>query len=432
MNNSPKKVFLRYTEGCCWRRLIDFKLIESFFVSNGCSIVASPEDADLVCLETCAFVKRTEDIAIKEVEALISKGCKDKMMIIGCLPGINMDRLRGIFAGPAINTADIEDINKYFPGFQNKFRLSCDTNALFCQEGASLAGVTVGAVIKYAANYLRPTPRSLGNFVNNIRKIMLGNMGLHRKIYYIRSGWGCEEPFCTYCVEYLAVGSKVTSKPKDAILSEVRKGLSQGYRSFAVIADNVAAWVSEDNETFPDLLEAILGVDKRVVISNIDGMHPVHFLKYRSRMMELIKTRRIKSIVTPVQSGSDRILGLMNRRYTGGEFLDLMVEAKKAYPDIVLITQLIAGFPSETFDEFKRSVDIVVDAGLTNVTVFPYYCNPLTVSAKMEGRISDDERFRRVEYAFRRFGGAGILSFSLGVEINPKFQKTKAYYDRSK
>jgi len=351
------------------------------------------------------------------------------MIVVGCLVGINNKRLREVFKGVAINTADIEDLNKQFPNFKNKLKINSDENAIFCQENVQLTKITLLSILRYFLKYLKPGIKSYKKFLTNCIKIFKINMGINRKIYYIRIAWGCERPFCTFCVERLAVGSSVISKPKEVCIQEVKKGLEDGYRNFVIIADNPAAWRGKNGEKFPDLIKAILDVSPSIVISNIDGAHPYWLLKYRKEFIKLVKTRRIKSIMSSLQSGSDRVLLLMNRRYTSKDFFEIMRSIKKSNPDIVLLTQIIAGFPSETFNEFKKSVDLVIKTKMTNSTIFPYYCNPTTPSAKLPGKISDEEKFKRIKYALDRFGSEGMLSFNLGLENNPIHQKTKAIYD---
>jgi tRNA A37 methylthiotransferase MiaB len=253
-------------------------------------------------------------------------------------------------------------------------------------------------------------------------------MGLRRKVNYLRIGWGCEER-CTYCVEWRAVGGKFVSKPLEVCLEEVKNGRAKGYKNFVIIADSPGQWGVDLGKKFPDLLRAILDVDPEINIANIDGIHPHSLWQYRDEFNELLKTKRIKSIMSPLQSGSDRILELMKRRYSKQQFVDLIKTMKAAYPDLVLITQVIVGFPSETFAEFKESVDLVTDLGFTNATFFPYYSNPLTVSHRFEGKIGDQEKFNRVTFALKEIGKRGILSANFGVEINPRYQKVKALYD---
>ncbi|MFP4381239.1 MAG: radical SAM protein [Candidatus Sumerlaeia bacterium] len=426
-----EKVYLRYTEGCCWRRVIDLKLLEEYFRANGCRIVDTPEKADYYILETCAFVKRTEDIAIREIEE--AKKYDAKLIVTGCLPGINEERMREVFEGSAVNTADLEDINILFPDFEKPLQLSQDCNELFQQEQVRGKRITFMALLRFLLRNLSLRPNYYGRLYSTARRIMRSGIGLKRHIYYIRISWGCASPHCTFCVEWRAVGSCNISKPMADCLKEVRNGLEAGYRDFAIIADNPAAWGSEwEDENaprFPDLIRAILEVDPSVNISNIDGIHPFWMKQYRPQLMELVATGRIKSIMSALQSGNNRILELMNRRYTSEEYLDLMQGLRKANPDIILITQIIAGFPSETFEEFQESVDLVIEAEFSNVTVFPYYCNPLTPAAELDKKVDDGEKFRRVEYALKRLGQAGILSLNLGVEVDPRYQKDKALYD---
>lgn len=422
------KVYLKFTEGACWRRVLDIKLVEHFFEQNGCEIVGEPKVADLIILETCAFVKRTEDIAMQEIEDIIGSNYKGKLLVIGCLPGINLPRLRQVFDGIAINTADLEQINDYFPEFKYKLGVNSDVNVLYAQKNLQSAKVTFYSLLRHFISSINFKHNYFHNVFTNFRKIMKAGMGLRRKVYYIRIGWGCEER-CTYCVEWRAVGGKFVSKPLDVCLEEVKNGRSQGYKNFVILADSPGQWGGDLGKKFPDLLRAILDVDHEITIANIDGIHPHSLWQYQDEFLELLETRRIKSIMSPLQSGNDRILNLMKRRYSKQQFVEMMQKIKSAYPDMVLITQVIVGFPSETFDEFKESVEVVTDLGFTNATFFPYYSNPLTVSHGFKGKIDDQEKFQRVEYALKELGRQGILSANFGVEINPKYQKTKALYD---
>ncbi|HMA64050.1 MAG: radical SAM protein [Fibrobacterota bacterium] len=431
VNPSHGNVFLRFTEGCCWRRVVDVKLIENFFTSNGWLITADAAAADVIILETCAFVRRTEDISIDEINKIVESKYKGTLIVSGCLPGINIDRLREHFSGSVINTADLEDFNLLFPQFKNKLKLFDDPTELFAQKSEQSSLKTIFSVIRYFKDNFSISPHYWYKLIRNIRNITYTGMGPGRsKIRYLRVCWGCPEPHCTFCVEWKAVGSKVISKPFSDIEKEVRENLAEGVRHFAVIADNPATWGTDLGGNFTEMLSGILAVNPKIILSNLDGFHPRWLIEHKDTFLELIKTGRIRSMMSALQSGNNRILQLMNRGYTREEFISLMSDIRKANSRFVSITQIIVGFPTETFEEFKESVETVVECGCTNVTLFPFYCNPLTPAATLGGFIGDSEKKRRIEYALKVLGKNGILSFNVGVEINPKYQKVKAHYDQ--
>ena len=407
------------------------RLIEVWFRKNGCELVNSPEIADVIIVETCAFVKRTEDISIREIQNLLARNLPGRLIVTGCLPGINMPRLRDLFQGPAINTVDLEHLNEQFPEFKHKLKLTSDVNVLYEQQDLQSVRVTILSIFRYLMNNFHLSARYFGKLWSNARIISRAGIGLKRKLHYLRISWGCEEPHCTFCVEWWAVGGKVKSKPLDVCLDEVKQGLNRGSKHLVICADNPGAWGLDIGKSFPELLKAILDLDPSIIISKIDGIHPYWMGKYAEELVDLMRTGRIKSIMSALQSGNNRILELMNRGYTREQFLELMKKCRKVYPDIILITQIIVGFPSETFEEFKESVNLVIEADITNVTLFPFYCNPGTPAAKLDGKICDEEKYRRIDYALKCLGRKAIFSFNMGIEINPKYQKTKAIYDRS-
>ena len=423
-----KTVYLEYTEGCCWRRNLDLEVIKQFFLKNGVEIIRNPKEADVIILMTCAFVKRTEDISVNKIK-ILSADYGEKLVVVGCLSGINMERLREHFDGVAINTADIENINKYFPEFTYKFKLTDDSNNLFLQADLKSVNITLLSIIRYLYFSFNFSGKYFRNLINNFKKILNAKMGVNRKIYYLRIAWGCAEPHCTFCVEWKAVGSKEISKPLEDCLKEVKNGLQEGFTHFCIVADNPGAWGIDIGKKLPELIKAILDIDPSIIISNIDGVHPYWIKQYKEDFINLFKTGRIKSIMSALQSGSNRILKLMNRRHSREEYLDIIREIKNVYPDIILITQIIVGFPSETFEEFLESVDLVIEAGFTNVLFFPYYCNPCTPAFNYDGKLSDEEKFKRVKFAFNKIMKQGILSFNLGIENHPQHQKVKALYD---
>src|SRR5512133_2147447 len=186
VNPSHGNVFLRFTEGCCWRRVVDVKLIENFFTSNGWLITADAAAADVIILETCAFVRRTEDISIDEINKIVESKYKGTLIVSGCLPGINIDRLREHFSGSVINTADLEDFNLLFLQFKNKLKLFDDPTKLFAQKSEQSSLKTIFSVIRYFKDNFSISPHYWYKLIRNIRNITYTGMGPGRsKIRYL-------------------------------------------------------------------------------------------------------------------------------------------------------------------------------------------------------------------------------------------------------
>lgn len=423
-------VFLRFTEGCCNRRILDMKALENFFRHNGYRVVSEAGAADLICLHTCAFVKRTEDIAIEEIDRLVREFPGAELVVTGCLPGINLPRLREHFQGVAINTLDLPQINECLPQAEVPLDIAIqDENLLFQQGEITRKLPSLLSMGRFLRDNVSLSPAFWANLSRNAFNIMSAGMGLSRKHWYLRIAWGCEPPHCTFCVECKAIGYKVVSKSIEQCVREVKQGTRAGYRNLFLTADSPGAWGCDLGQTFPDLLKAILDADPEVRISNIDGIHPYFLYRYLDEFCEVLRSGRIKSFMIPLQSGSNRILQLMGRRYRREEYLEILQACRESYPRLVIISQAIVGFPTETMEDFIDTVDAFISGKVTNVTFFPFYPHPDTAAGRMDGQIDDREKIRLVEYGLRKTGEAGILSLHRTHEVNPKYQKTKPLYD---
>jgi tRNA A37 methylthiotransferase MiaB len=129
-------------------------------------------------------------------------------------------------------------------------------------------------------------------------------------------------------------------------------------------------------------------------------------------MLDLVKSKKIKSILCPIESGNDRILGLMNRRYNVDEIAAFFREARSVYPDIQLTTHVMVGFPTETEEEFEDSLHVVEQIHFDEVTVFPYDPKEATPASEMTPQIDKQTILRRLHKAQDVFKRAGIKTFT--------------------
>lgn len=209
---------------------------------------------------------------------------------------------------------------------------------------------------------------------------------------YVSIMYGCNN-FCTYCV-VPHVRGRERSREKSAILSEIRELIDGGYREITLLGQNVNSYKASDGTGFCELLQDIC---------NIDGDFIVRFMTSHPKdasdeLIDIIaKNKKIaRHFHLPVQSGSSRILSLMNRKYTAEHYLALAKRIKEKIPDISLTTDIIVGFPGETEEDFEKTLEMVRQVGYDSIYSFIYSPRKGTPAAGMEDPISYEEKTERM------------------------------------
>ncbi len=211
---------------------------------------------------------------------------------------------------------------------------------------------------------------------------------------------GCDK-FCTFCVVPYTRGSEV-SRPLDQIMSEARELVDAGVKEITLLGQNVNAWhgVSADG----DVLH--LG-DLLYQLAKIDGLKRLRYTTSHPRDMDdsLIAAHKNLGMLMPylhlpVQSGSDRIPKAMNRQHKADDYLHLIDRIRKARPDIAFSGDFIVGFPGETDGDFEATMKLVQEVGYSSAYSFKYSPRPGTPGATMKGHIEEkvkDERLQRLQ-----------------------------------
>lgn len=205
---------------------------------------------------------------------------------------------------------------------------------------------------------------------------------------------GCDN-FCTYCVVPYVRGRE-KSRSAAEIVAEAHGLASRGTREIMLLGQNVDSYRDPDQGFgFAGLLERVAAVD---------GVWRVRFMTSHPKDMgpELVEAvagipEVMEQVHLPVQSGNDEILAAMNRGYTRATYLAKVEALRKAVPDISLGSDLIVGFPGESEEAFQDTLSIVRDVGYDMLFCFMYSDRPLTKARKMEGKISDGIKARRLQ-----------------------------------
>jgi tRNA-2-methylthio-N6-dimethylallyladenosine synthase len=202
---------------------------------------------------------------------------------------------------------------------------------------------------------------------------------------------GCDK-FCTFCVVPFTRGRE-RSRSLQSILDESAMLFDRGFRDITLLGQNVNSYHDREND-FADLLGRVAGIDPALRV-RFTTSHPSDM---SDKLIETIALRDniCKFIHLPVQSGSDRVLQLMNRNYTADHYLALIGKIKSALPGATLSTDIIAGFPTETEDDHRMTVELMREIRFDGAFVFKYSPREHTPAFAMDDGVSDDVKSRRV------------------------------------
>ena len=195
--------------------------------------------------------------------------------------------------------------------------------------------------------------------------------------------YGCNN-FCTYCIVPYVRGREL-SRPMDAIVDEVRRCLDEGYKEITLLGQNVNSYgndLKDGHTNFANLLKEVGTLDYDFRLRFMTN-HPKDLTEDVVEAMASSK-RICNNIHLPVQSGSNKVLKDMNRHYTREKYFSLIEMLRKAMPDIGITSDIMVGFPTETEEDFKDTMDLVEQVRYSNAFTFIYSPRQGTPAAAME------------------------------------------------
>ena len=224
--------------------------------------------------------------------------------------------------------------------------------------------------------------------------------------------FGCNN-FCTYCIVPYTRGREKSRAP-EAIVAEVKGLVADGVKEIMLLGQNVNSY-DGNGTSFAELLK---------MLNDVDGLERIRFMTSNPKDLsdELIEAFAVcdklcRNLHLPIQSGSNRVLKRMNRKYTREDYLKLIEKLRKTVPDITLSTDIIVGFPGETNEDFEETLSIVKEVEYDSAFTFIYSIRKGTPAEKFEDQIEESEKHRRFD-----------LLVDAVNEISEK--KNKAYQDR--
>lgn len=212
---------------------------------------------------------------------------------------------------------------------------------------------------------------------------------------FVNIMYGCNN-FCTYCIVPYTRGREKSREPKN-IINEIKELTSKGYKEITLLGQNVNSYgkTLNYNYSFAKLLREI---------NKIEGLERIRFMTSHPKDLsdELIEAmasldKVCEHLHLPVQSGSNKILKAMNRKYTREEYLLLIDKIRKAIPDIAISTDIIVGFPGEREEDFEETLDLVKEVRYDSAFTFLYSIREGTIAANMENQVPDEIKHNRFQ-----------------------------------
>ncbi len=399
-----KKYFIK-TYGCQMNEH-DSEVISALLEKLGFERVDNYLDADLVLLNTCSIRENAHNKAFGMLGRLKHLKLDKKDLIIG---------LTGCMAQEASVVDEILRDYKFV-------NFVCGTHNL--NELPSIIDKSIESNKQQIEVYSRE-----GDLYEGLPVVRTNNYKAYVNIIY-----GCDK-FCTYCIVPYTRGRE-RSREKEDILAEVDELIKDGYKEITLLGQNVNAYGKDlyDDYNLGNLLEDIALKD----IPRVRFMtsHPWDF---NDKMIEVIgKYKNIMpSVHLPVQSGSNKILKLMGRRYTRESYLELFHKIKDTVPGVAISTDIIVGFPGETEEDFLETMSLVEECKYDNAFTFIFSVRRGTPAEKIKDNTSlseKEERLQRLNEVVNKYfleNNQKLVGTVLNVLVEGVSEKKDMYYGYS-
>lgn len=215
-------------------------------------------------------------------------------------------------------------------------------------------------------------------------------------MYRIRISWGCNCS-CAYCGIRNAIGKHI-SKPIDQCLRKFKKGLAKGEKHFMLNRDDIGSYGVDIKFSFSDLMDKMTSVPGDYKIS-ITNLNPQWIVKNIDKLEDIFKRGKIVRIGAPMHSSSSRILKLMNRFHNVEKITNALLRLKKSYPKLSIHTHIMLGFPTETEEDFQKTLSFIKNSNISAGQFFPFSLKSDTEAENIGPKIPDEEVDKRLKDA---------------------------------
>ena len=328
--------------------------------------------ADIYIINTCTVTNTADNKSLKVVRQAIKRNKDAIIVVVGCLVQNDKETVE-----------NIEGVDIIL-GNRNK-----------------------SEVVNYIDEYIRDKKRLVE--VKDLNDMPFENMYLNdfnKTRAFVKIQDGCNN-FCTYCIIPYTRGNVCSKLPSD-VINEVQSLIETGHQEIVLTGIHTGNYGANlQDYDFAALLNDLVKIAglKRLRISSIE------ITEINNRILDVIKNNKIlvDHMHIPLQSGTNRILKLMNRKYDTDYFIDKVNTLRSIRPDMSITTDVIVGFPDENEEDFKETIETINKINFSKLHVFPYSKRNGTVAAKIPNQVSENIKRKRVKT---------LLELSKSLEIN--------------
>lgn len=328
---------------------------------NGFLLSQNFETADVVIVNSCAVTSESIRKARQTVHKIRSKNKNCTLVLTGCFPQAETDQAKQILdADIIIGNKEKAEIPKLIDEYLINKKRVFDVGNIF--------------EIKF--------------FQNSVT-----NCTPHRSRAFLKIEDGCNR-FCSYCIIPYARG-KVRSKSLESISQDVKLFAKNGYKEVVLVGINLSSYGMDIGKNLADAVDAVCDVDgiERVRLGSLEpDLMPEEIIKRLSKQPKLCPQFHLA-----LQSGSNKILKSMRRRYSREEYISVVKNIKKHFNNATFTTDLIVGFPGESKEDFEDSLSLINEVGFLKVHVFPYSVRPGTLAEKFDEQVDKKTKSLRVK-----------------------------------
>ncbi|MCM8806396.1 MAG: tRNA (N6-isopentenyl adenosine(37)-C2)-methylthiotransferase MiaB [Candidatus Omnitrophica bacterium] len=382
-----KKFFIK-TYGC-QMNFYDSDKLRALLFENGFLEISSIEEADVVIVNTCCVRKHAEDRALSFLGSFKNKKNNKVFCLVGCVPAIYKEEIFkkfdfiDIISGPNSYKKFVECLKKYNGG----------KIGIFEEDEGFLKELIVPQISEKFTSFVAITK-------------------------------GCEN-FCSYCVVPFARG-KLISKPEDVVIKEIQTLIEKGIREIFLIGQNVNEYGKDIGGDFVKLLKRVHNIEKILRIGFLTS-HPKDISEDLLNLFSELP-KLYKHLHLPLQSGSDKILKLMNRKYTVEKYLKIVEKVRNLCPEISITSDIMVGFPYEDEKDFEETYNLIEKIKFDDLYVFKYSPRPHTEASKMPDTVSKEEKERRHQLIFNLQNKISILkNKNMEGKVEEVFVRKKSY-----
>jgi tRNA-2-methylthio-N6-dimethylallyladenosine synthase len=348
----------------CQQNEADSEKIRAIAKNMGYSLAETPENADLVILNTCAIREHAEKKALSILGNF--KASKKN----------NPDMVIGLCGCMAAEENVVEKIKKSFPFVS------------FTLEPNSLDKIPELVCTYFEKRKKSCTLRpDAGDIIEGIDPVRTSSFSAFVSVMY-----GCNN-FCSYCIVPYVRGRERSRASAD-VIAECRELIARGYREITLLGQNVNSYKSDID--FPTLLSKIAMLDGDFIIRFMTS-HPKDVSEELIRVFASYPEKIAPTFHLPLQSGSNRILKEMNRTYTREKYLETVEKLRAARPSVALTSDIIVAFPGESDSDFEDTMDIIKSVKFDMIYSFIYSPRTGTRAAKMENRVPREISVKRMK-----------------------------------